>query len=437
MLVDKVIREYVMSIQSIIQVNIEIMLAVLCVGIWILTRVWTKNDSHPFRYIWRVDILTVGLLVSDIFAILYRGNTTTTGYYVVRVANYFNFFFIYTITMYFTYLAVIVFEHPEKGTKRLKASRMISLFAHVMLLINIFVPIVYDFDEQNRYFRKAGWYVNSLGQLIVVIMLASVLWDLRKIVEPVVYWMLLVDVLMPIIATAFQLFIYGFAIVNIAVGITQILLFMILYRFQEEKLKEKEIQIGEYNAKLILTQVQPHFMLNTLSTIQYLCKHDSEAAAETINDFSVYLRNNMEFATKKDMIPFEKELAHIEKYVSIEKRRFGDRVNVVYDIKEKDFEIPPLSVQPLVENAIKHGISKKRGGGTVELSTSRGVNNVCIIVKDDGVGFDPEKPFSEDRVHLGLEIVNNRLKKMCDGTVQITSEVNKGTLCEITIPIAF
>ena len=109
----------------------------------------------------------------------------------------------------------------------------------------------------------------------------------------------------------------------------------------------------------------------------------------------------------------------------------------MYDIKEKDFELPPLSVQPLVENAIKHGISKKRGGGTVELSTWRGVDKIHILVKDDGIGYDQSKPYSEDRVHLGLTIVKERLKNRCGGDVMITSTVNVGTICEITIPIEF
>lgn len=426
-----------MPILSIVQVNIEVMLVILCISIWILTKVWTRDNKQPFRYIWVIDLLTVGLLISDILAITHRGNTSTEGYYVVRAANFFNFFFVYSITLYMSFFVEHLFEQKDKKIRRLLAVKIISITTLVFNLINLFIPFVYSFDEQNRYFRKSGWYVNAFGQLIAIIMLATVVYELRKEVESSVYWMVIIDILMPLIATIVQVFIYGIAITNIAIGVTQLLLFMILYRYQELKIRETDMQLSEYNAKLILTQVQPHFTLNALSTIQYLCKHDSEAAFEAISDFSIYLRNNMEFATITEMIPFEKELAHIEKYVSIERRRFGDRINVVYDIKEKDFGIPPLSVQPLVENAIKHGISKKRGGGTVELSAWRGANDIHIVVKDDGVGFDMDKPFSNDRVHLGLAIVKDRVKKKCGGDVVITSAENKGTVCEIIIPIEF
>lgn len=426
-----------MSLLAIVQVNMELMLTILCILIWILTNVWAKDNKQPFRYIWSIDLLTVGLLISDIFAMLYRGNMTTTGYYVVRAANFFNFFFLYSMILYLGFFIDKLFEHPERCQNRILITKIVAGVALFLNFINLFIPFVYDFDEQNKYFRKTGWYVNSLCMLIAIALMATVVIQLRKEVESSVFGMLLVDILMPLIASLVQVFIYGIAITNIAIGITQILLFMIMYRYQEMKIRERDIQLSEYNAKLMLTQVQPHFMLNTLSTIQYLCKVDSQAAAETISDFGVYLRNNMEFATTTELITFEKELSHIEKYVSIEQKRFGDRIKVEYDIKEREFELPALTVQPLVENAIKHGISKKRNGGTVKLSTWRGVNEIHILVEDDGRGFDMQMPFSEDRVHLGLTIVSDRLKRMCGGDVRIKSEVDKGTICEITIPIEF
>lgn len=426
-----------MSIQAIIQINIEIVLVILCVSIWILTMVWKKDSKQVYRYIWIVDLLTVGLLVSDIFAIFYRGNMSPQGYYIVRAANFFNFLFLYSILFYLSFFVEKVYELKEKGKKRILTTKIMSGITIMINFVNLVVPLAYDFDEQNKYFRKGGWYVNAAFQLIAIIFLASVVIELRNEIEQMVSWMILIEIIMPLLASIVQIFIYGIAITNIALGVTQIILFMVLFRYQELKIQKRDLQISEYNAKLMLTQLQPHFMLNTLSTIQYLCKSDSEAAYETISDFSIYLRNNMEFASTTDLIPFEKELSHIEKYVAIEQKRFGERIKAKYDIKEKEFSLPPLSVQPLVENAIKHGISKKRQGGTVEISTWRSVKDIHIIIRDDGVGYDMDKPFSSDRVHLGLSLVRDRLQRMCGGDVMITSEENKGTICEIIIPIEF
>lgn len=426
-----------MSLQYTIQVCIESVLVVLCISIWVLTEIWTKDNKQPFRHIWFIDILTVGLLISDIFAIIYRGNISTEGYYIVRIANFFNFFFLFSITLYMSFFVEFIFGQRARKRMRILIARIILVITLVSIFINLFIPFIYGFDEQNRYFRKGGWYINAIGELFAIVLLTTVICELRNEVESNIFWMILIDILMPLIASVIQVFVYGIAITSIAIGVTQILMFAILYRYQELKIRESDMKLSEYNAKLILTQVQPHFTLNALSTIQYLCKHDSEAAFEAISDFSIYLRNNMEFSTITEMIPFEKELAHIEKYVSIERRRFGDRINVVYDIKEKDFGIPPLSVQPLVENAIKHGISKKRDGGTVELAVWRGANNIHVVVTDDGIGFDMDKPATDDRVHLGLSIVKDRLIRKCGGNLVITSEEGKGTVCEIIIPIEF
>lgn len=426
-----------MTTLAIIQVNIEIVLLIMCVMIFIITRIGEKDNRQPYRLIWMIDLLTVGLLLADIFAIYYRGDVSTVGYYMVRISNFFNFAFLYSIILFTSFFVEYLFDYPQSGKKRILISKLASGFALLINFFNLFTPITYDFDDSNRYFRLNGWYITSICLVIAIIMLTSVVISLRNEVEDIVVVMLLLDILMPLIASIVQIFIYGIAITNIALGVTQFFMFMILYQDQVRRIKERDNQLEEYNAKLMLTQVQPHFMLNTLSTIQYLCKSDSEAAFETISDFGVYLRNNMEFATTTNPILFEKELSHIEKYVSIEQKRFGDRINVVYDIKEKDFELPALSVQPLVENAIKHGISKKRKGGTVEISTWKGTSEIHILIKDDGKGFDMNQPFSTDRVHLGLSLVESRLKKVCGGELKISSEPDKGTLCEIIIPIEF
>lgn len=426
-----------MSNLTFIQTNIEVLLIILCLAIFVITMLAERANKQSYKYIWIIDAIAVGLLISNILAVHFRGDTSTLGFYMVRIANFFDFAFLYSTVLYVSFFVDRLLERPKKGRKRIILAKFASGMAIAITVMNLFIPILYDFDDENRYFRLNGWYINAVWLLIAIIAMVISIIEHKDDIDPAVYHMLLLDILMPVIATVAQIFIYGIAILDIAVGVTQILLFLILYIEQVKRIKERDMQVEEYNAKLMLTQVQPHFMLNTLSTIQYLCKTDSDAAAETIADLGVYLRNNMEFATSSKPISFERELSHIEKYVSIEKMRFGERINVVYDIKEKGFEIPALSVQPLVENAIKHGISKKRKGGTVEVSTWRGASDIHVLIKDDGKGFDMSQPFSTDRVHLGLEIVGSRLERMCNGELKISSEPGVGTVCEIIIPIEF
>ena len=149
-------------------------------------------------------------------------------------------------------------------------------------------------------------------------------------------------------------------------------------------------QLHDSQLELMMGQIQPHFMFNTLSSIRTLIKVDPDVAYDMVYNFSNYLRANVDNMTNLDGIPFSSEVQHIQSYVEIEKVRLGDRLTVVYEIGEDNFTVPPLSIQPLVENAIKHGIRKKVGGGTVYLKSYSLANFNVVEVSDDGTGFNSE-----------------------------------------------
>lgn len=127
-------------------------------------------------------------------------------------------------------------------------------------------------------------------------------------------------------------------------------------------------------------------------------------------------------------------MEHTKIYLSIEKKRFEDKLDIVYDIRIKDFYIPSLTMQPLVENAVKHGVRKAKEGGTVTISTTEDPNYYIITIADDGVGFDASKPPSKPGMHIGIENVKERLWSMCCGILMIESEVGCGTNAIIKIP---
>ena len=201
----------------------------------------------------------------------------------------------------------------------------------------------------------------------------------------------------------------------------------------ERERTQKELY--QARVQIMVSQIRPHFMYNALSSIAILCKLEPETAYKATITFSDYLRENMDSLKQTAPVPFTKELEHLKKYLYIEKLRFSDMLNIEYDITAEDFEIPLLSVQPLVENAVKHGVGMKDEGGTVKISTKETETAFEIIISDDGVGFDTNAPKKEDgRSHVGMENTKKRLKDMCDGEISITSEVGKGTTAVITIP---
>ena len=204
-------------------------------------------------------------------------------------------------------------------------------------------------------------------------------------------------------------------------------------RIEAEK-QAMEIRLQESQISIMLSQIQPHFLYNTLNSIYQLCETNPMRARSLVNSFSEYLRNNLSTLEEPGLITFETELSHVNTYLDIERVRFEDTLEIEYDIKCVDFSLPVLTVQPIVENAVKHGTSKKRGGGTVRISTREDKESYIVEVFDTGCGFDPAKPKNDGKRHVGIENVRQRLSNMCGGSLSIESTVGKGTLATIIIP---
>jgi len=197
---------------------------------------------------------------------------------------------------------------------------------------------------------------------------------------------------------------------------------------------QKRRVIAEQKTALMMSQINPHFMYNTLTTIASLCELEPKAAKSLTIEFSSFLRRNIDTLNTTELIPFEKELSHVECYLKIEKARFKEKINITWSIQSKDFLIPALCVQPIVENAVKHGISKKVDGGTVKISSYATDNAYFVEIKDDGVGYEVGTVPDDDRAHVGLINVRDRLKDMCGGTLTVKSMVGVGTRVLIEIP---
>ena len=193
-----------------------------------------------------------------------------------------------------------------------------------------------------------------------------------------------------------------------------------------------EAQLKESRVSIMLSQIQPHFIYNTLGTIERMCLKDPEKAFDLVRNFSLYLRGNFSELDSVTPIRFGEELKHVEHYVNIEKVRFPD-MNIEYDVETTEFVLPALSVQPLVENAIKHGLMRLESGGTVVIRSYETSSHFCVEVRDDGVGFDTSLPI-EEKKHVGLRNIRGRLKAMVNGELTIESQIGVGTRAVISIP---
>lgn len=202
-----------------------------------------------------------------------------------------------------------------------------------------------------------------------------------------------------------------------------------------QKAKELEREVEKANMSVMISQIQPHFLYNALNTIKSLIRRDPKTAEKAVIDFSYYLRGNMDSLSQTEPVPFRTELEHVKYYCNIELLRFSDKLEVIYDIKEQNFTVPTLGVQPIVENAIKHGVTKKPEGGYVRLSTYSEENDYIIRVEDNGIGFDTNAlPKDDGRSHVGIENIRSRFETMLHASLQIESTPNVGTTVTIRIP---
>ncbi|MCQ2413331.1 MAG: histidine kinase [Clostridia bacterium] len=202
---------------------------------------------------------------------------------------------------------------------------------------------------------------------------------------------------------------------------------------KNEMLAKQAMDLVKQEQQIMISQINPHFLYNTLSTIECLCETDPVLAGETVHNFADYLRGNVDTLQKAEAIPFAQEMDHLGHYVEIEKLRFPN-IRVEYDLADCDFCLPSLTVQPMVENAIRYGVRTVESGLITVRSYFDNFTHY-IEIEDNGCGFDVNAPKKDDgRTHIGISNVRARLEKMVNGNLVIISKPGNGTKVMISIP---
>lgn len=359
---------------------------------------------------------------------------------VLKVSALMSFVFSYVLIASYTYC--LLYFVREKKTVSLLPGHIIAgvcCFFIILSIVSFFNGIFFSYDACGNF------VYGPLYGLVRVFDLIGIIWEIlfvlryKKILNMRVTLFLINFTVLPLAAMSLQ-YIWDPIPEYLATTLSLVVIYILFHGEianrlieNEKQLAKAEKQLYESRISVMLSQIQPHFLYNSLNAIRGLCRKDPEQAREAIGNFAEYLRGNMDSLNKREPIPFIRELSHIENYLKLEKFRFGDELKVNYDIKEKNFFIPALSVQPLVENAVKHGICEKENGGTLTLKTYRDGEYIVIEVSDDGIGFDAEKLISEDkeRSHIGIQNTRERLKQMIGASLTIESLPGKGTVAKI------
>ncbi len=203
----------------------------------------------------------------------------------------------------------------------------------------------------------------------------------------------------------------------------------------EEELRIKDEQINELKVRLLQNEMRPHFIFNILLSIKQLCIEEPRLAADALQNFSKHLRSRIDSMVSTDCVTFQEELSCIENYVELERIEPTANFLVNYDIEYSDFEVPLLSVQPMVENAIRHGIDTQSGEGEVNIRTYRQGENVIIEVSDNGTGDRSETVQQVKHRGIGFSNTKERIRLMCKGDVDIVY-TGQGTKVRYVIPVS-
>ena len=207
-------------------------------------------------------------------------------------------------------------------------------------------------------------------------------------------------------------------------------LLMYIQREQIAQYLKQQKENSEQRAHIMVLQMRPHFIYNTMTSIYYLCEQDPKKAQEVVWNFNSYIRRNFTALVLEEMVPFHDELEHTRAYLAVEMVRFEGQIFVEYDTPVTDFLLPSLTLQPIVENAVKHGVDPESDPLHISIKTSAFANRYQVIVEDNGPGFSGEE-YKQERFSIdgksngiALENIRERLKLNCNGTLTISPKEN-------------
>ena len=305
----------------------------------------------------------------------------------------------------------------------------------VFAVISPFTGFIFYVTEEG-YHRGSLFLVSQTIPLACYLVFTAMVVRNRKKLNRREVAFFLIYIFIPLVCGVLQVLFRGISVLNAGIALSMLFVLVNIQLEHELMLRQKEKELAEQRIDIMLSQIQPHFLYNSLGTIHHLCGVDPEKAREAVMEFSKFLRGNMESLKDRKPIPFARELGHTKNYLYLEKQRFQERLEIVYDIREMDFLIPPLTLQPLVENAVRHGVLKNAEGGRVTIRTERWEDEILVIVEDNGVGMRQSVNYRslDDHFHIGVENVRSRIQTMMGGNLEISSS-SRGTAAMLRIPL--
>ena len=314
--------------------------------------------------------------------------------------------------MWAAYLAVLVCSMPFDG------------FCYVM--------------PDNQYTRGPLYPLALLPMLAILLLNLAGTIRRRKRLSRKVFHGFIATLLSMTVALTAQVFVDVFLLIDISYVVSALVMYSFVLSDQIERdlrhqreIARQQQEIANQRASIMVLQMRPHFSYNTMTSIYCLCDQDPQKARKVVMDFTTYLRNHFTAVASASSIPFASELEHTRAYLAVEQALYEDSLFVDYDTPHTFFRVPPLTLQPIVENAVKHGRDMYAGPLHICVRTRKTDSGSEIVVADNGRGFDPA---AADEPHFALENIRQRLEMMCGGSLTIAPNEGGGTVVTVTVP---
>lgn len=325
------------------------------------------------------------------------------------------------------------------GKSRLIYIVLILWIAYIILVTASSVIDGFAYTTSDGRYYRGPWYPLILLPMTAV-MLFTLIGAIKRSrqLSHKTFISLLTAILPMMAALVLQMIIEVFPVITISIVISALSMYSLILSDQIEQdlhhqrqIAKQQQEIANQRASIMVLQMRPHFIYNTMISIYSLCNQDPQRARQIVLDFTTYLRKNFTAITSSTPIPFSSELEHTRAYLAVEQAQYEDSLSVDYDMPHTLFRLPPLTLQPIVENAVKHGRDPYAGVFHISIRTKKTDEGSEIIISDNGRGFAPSRG---GEAHIALKNIQQRLELMCGGSMTITPGKHGGTVVTVTIP---
>lgn len=420
-------------------------------AVLLLGCVRTKQDQRKksIRFIWVVLVCIVYLLSNAFsYAMIYRDYLTARIssdfgmlYHFVECISYISYYILLVLVVF--YVSDLVRENAAVPAWLPITVIPAAALGIVSWCVSSFTHLMGKMDSTGYRPGPLYWLGQITGYYILTFLIFLIV-HYRKTLGRGRVAIFSFFVAIPLAAIILRQYFPAIDFLSLALALSVIFVRNLLDIERARTVNQQEARLREGRVRLMLSQIRPHFLYNTLNTIYVLCEQEPAAAQRAIEELSEFLRANIGSLESDRPVPFDTEMKLVRHYLYLEQMRYQEELQVEIFLKAQNFSLPPLTIQPLVENAVKHGLAKAPGGGTVRVYSFELPDEFVVVVEDDGIGFSPEEFLRDDdkapsvadgdKLHIGLQSVRERLREMCGGNLEIQSEPGRGTVARVHLP---